>query len=159
MVRIPKEEQDSGEEITRLMNESKMKESIDMYQDTSRASSQGPLLNTILTIWQNQGQSQKKDDSDANILLKQMGKRQLQKASMRKEIKYEKSKKQFVSFIQMFTIRLLYLITLFAIVMTSVDPNNFIQRQELVQTFSRNHATSPGVSMCSNKDYISIEEM
>ena len=147
LTRTPTEDVDSTEDIGILMNNSNISKPNETHQDTTSVGSQQfPILDGTMGSWQNQTQ-EKKEDSDTNVILNNMNKNWQEKTSVRKVIRYEKSEKQFLSFIQMFTIRLFYLIALFIIVITSVDPNNFIQKQGIAQTFSENSATSPDVSI------------
>ncbi len=146
MVKQPTEEDCGADEIGRIKNESNSNEAIEAYQHTS----ENILLHDIMSIWQKQDQGQKRDIDGDNVMLEHMGKHWQQKSSRSKDMRYEKSEKQFLSYIQTFSIRLLYIIALFTIAMTSVDPNNFIQRQRIVETFSQDGVISPDVSISTD---------
>ncbi len=137
MVQIPTEEDYGEDEIIRM-------------------TSQGAILHKMLGIWQTEDQGQSRDIGDDIVMLKHMGKNWQKKASMSADIRYEKSEKQFLSFIQTFMIRLTYVIALFTIAMASVDPNNFIQKQGLMHTFSQDGTISPSVSMSPDINTFSI---
>lgn len=145
MIQTPTEEDCCVDEIVSLLNERKCNESIGVYQLTSDEKT----YHDVLRIWQNQYHGDRRDVHDVDTMLNHIGKTWQQISSVDKDIRYENSKKHFLSFIHMFAIRLLYVIALFTIVMISVDSNNFIQRQGIVQTFTQDGANSPDVSISS----------